>query len=322
MQNYKVMSISQDEINRAVSCLENGQLVAFPTETVYGLGVDASNREAVKRLYHIKGRPEDHPSIVHLASLEQIYDWASEVPELALKLAKNFWPGPMTLILPRQKHVMNEITGGQDTVGIRIPSHPVAQALLKAFGRGVVAPSANRFGKISPTTAQHVHDDLGDDVAMVLDGGSCPVGVESTIVEFSSVTPKILRPGMLTSSIIGGYLGIPIHTGSGIKAPGTLSRHYSPTALSVTMNYADLLREHQENPATLAIMSTSPDPCPRDGHTWIKMPNQPSSYAQKLYAWLRYLDAMRPSKIIVQTVPNEPDWEAITDRIRRATCPR
>jgi len=195
------------QIEKAAALLRQGELVAFPTETVYGLGADASNPEAVAKIFAAKGRPADHPLIVHIPGVEHLDRWAREIPETAFASAKAFWPGPLTLILKRQPNVPDAVTGGQDTVGIRVPGHPLALELLKAFDGGVAAPSANRFGHVSPTTAQHVHDELGSAVAMVLDGGPCRVGIESTIVNLTGPQSRILRPGMISAADLGRVLG-------------------------------------------------------------------------------------------------------------------
>src|SRR5215470_11265962 len=187
-------------IARAAASLRAGDLIAFPTETVYGLGADASRAEAVRKIFTTKGRPVDHPVIVHLHGADEIENWARAVPSGARKLAEAFWPGPLTLILPRGANVADAVTGGQDTVGVRVPSHPVARALIAEFGGGIAAPSANRFGRISPTSAQHVAEDLGDSVSLILDGGPCAVGIESTIVAFAGDEPMLLRPGAIAAA--------------------------------------------------------------------------------------------------------------------------
>ncbi|WP_442770390.1 L-threonylcarbamoyladenylate synthase, partial [Zoogloea ramigera] len=196
-----------NDIQRAVQLLRQGELVALPTETVYGLGADALNPDAVAKIFAAKGRPSDHPLIVHLADASQIMTWAREVPKDAIALARAFWPGPLTLILKRDESVPDLVTGGQDTVGLRVPNHPVALELLRAFGSGVAAPSANRFGRISPTTAEHVRQELGERVALILDGGACAVGLESTIVDLSRGVPVILRPGAIGADDIARVLG-------------------------------------------------------------------------------------------------------------------
>ena len=316
---------SDDDIAQAVRILESGGLAAFPTETVYGLGADADNPKAIKLLYETKGRPADHPSIVHLHSVEQLPLWASLIPEDAMRLAKHFWPGPMTLILPKKPEVSAAVTGGQNSVGIRIPSHPVAIKLLKKFGRGIAAPSANRFGRISPTTAQHVKDDFGADVPIVLDGGPCQVGVESTIIDFASdeSEPRILRPGMLTAEIISDYLKKPVKLGEGVKAPGTLKKHYSPRTSSSLIAYEELTAAARNH--NCAVLSRHACPIQNNNSSenqclWIEMPDNPEDYARRIYSWLRYLDTKRLSAIYIEELPDTPEWTAVRDRLTRATA--
>lgn len=218
-------------IRRAVAVLSSGGLVAFPTETVYGLGADASNPTAVRRVFEVKGRPVDHPLIVHLGALDQLDDWARDVPDAARVLSRTFWPGPLTMILRRSNRVVDEVTGGRETVGLRIPDHGVALEMLRSFGGGVAAPSANRFGRVSPTSADHVRADLGDDVDFILDGGPCTVGVESTIVDLSGDEPEVLRPGGISADLISQVLAMPVRLWGGerdVAAPGTLASHYAP----------------------------------------------------------------------------------------------
>ena len=219
-----------ETIREAVAVLARGGLVAFPTETVYGLGADASNETAVRRIFSVKGRPADHPLIVHLARVEQLADWAQRVPEAAWRLAEAFWPGPLTLVLPRAPRVLDVVTGGQESVGIRVPSHPVAQALLQAFGGGIAGPSANRFGRVSPTTAEHVRAELGSEVDLVLEGGQSEVGIESTIVDLSSDRPALLRPGIIGAERIAAVLGNALHAPdrTSPRASGMLASHYAP----------------------------------------------------------------------------------------------
>jgi L-threonylcarbamoyladenylate synthase len=226
----RIVAPTPGNVAHAAQLLRDGELVGFPTETVYGLGADASNADAVRRLFEAKGRPADHPVIVHVAHAAAIATWARAVPAGARALADAFWPGPLTIIVPRAAHVHDIVTGGQDSVGLRVPSHPVARALLQAFGGGVAAPSANRFGRISPTTAQHVADDLGDAVALTLDGGACDVGIESTIVAFSGERAVLLRPGGIAVERLAAVLGhVPLAPdASAPRASGTLASHYAP----------------------------------------------------------------------------------------------
>lgn len=324
---------SADLIAQAVSILKAGGLVAMPTETVYGLGADAQNMEALRKLYTVKGRPCSHPVIVHLASLEQLPEWASEIPESAWKLARAFWPGPLTLILPRTSRVPNMVTGGQDTVGLRIPGHPLALELLNAFGGGIAAPSANHFGRISPTTAAHVEADLGNDVDLVLDGGACPVGVESTIVSFNGERPLILRPGMITQAQIAEVLGQDAETRAEqmekavIRAPGTLASHYAPVTPLMLVPPAELvvaaeklLAEQEGAIGVLARTAALPASLDKQRLTWVEGEHSPEGYARGLYAVLRELDGRNLKHILVEELPDTEVWWAVWDRLKRAAC--
>jgi L-threonylcarbamoyladenylate synthase len=316
--------MSTEEIRQAVQALKKGLLVAFPTETVYGLGADASNPQALELLYRVKGRPGDHPVIVHLASAEELPRWARVVPPVAWELARRFWPGPMTLILPRAAGVSDRLTGGQDTIGLRVPGHPVALHLLEAFGGGLAAPSANRFGSLSPTTAQHVRDDLGPDVAMVLDGGPCPVGVESTILDLSGEDPRILRPGFLRARDLQEILGAEPGSGSQTRAPGTLSRHYSPRTPLRLVSPAELEKEARslaQAGLPFVVLARRPAFPGMDPADWILAPDSARDYARELYASLRRMDRLGRQRILVEEVPEGPDWEAVRDRLRRASAP-
>lgn len=313
-----------DDIRRAVELLRQGELVALPTETVYGLGADALNPDAVARIFAAKERPADHPLIVHLPDAEQLTTWAREIPKEAIALARAFWPGPLTLILKKEEGVPDVVTGGQDTVGLRVPNHPVALELLRAFGSGIAAPSANRFGRISPTTAEHVRQELGDRVALILDGGPCQVGLESTILDLSRDVPVILRPGAIGVDDIARVIGRrPRLRGeeaqSDEAAPrvsGALAAHYAPRtplelvaieALSACLRVGD---------AVLARVS-APEVLPSDV-TWIVAPADPAGYGHDLYAVLRSLDESPCSRILVEALPNEPEWAAVVDRLGRA----
>lgn len=311
-------------IDRAIERLRSAELVAFPTETVYGLGADANSPQAVRRIFAAKGRPADHPVIVHLYDTSQLADWARTVPMDARKLAAAFWPGPLTLILPRAARVADVVTGGQDSVGLRIPSHPVARALLCAFGGGIAAPSANRFGRISPTTAQHVADDLGDAVAMILDGGACAVGIESTIVAFDGDEPMLLRPGAIALRDLFRALGRTPRTPNAAapRASGTLPSHYAPktvaTLVAAGALHAELaqLAERDELVAVLARTVARPDDFT---DIWIDAPTSAAAYAHDLYANLRALDAANADVILIEAVPVDDAWLAVHDRLTRAT---
>ena len=319
-----VVRADADNVARAAELLHDGRLVAFPTETVYGLGADAGNPAAVARIFAAKGRPAEHPLIVHVADIEAAQRWAASMPAGARKLADAFWPGPLTLILPRAAHVEDVVTGGQPSVGLRAPSHPVARALLAAFGGGIAAPSANRFGHVSPTIAQHVADDLGDAVDLILDGGACDVGIESTIVAFTARTPMLLRPGAIGVNAIADVLGsMPAaRDAAAPRASGTLASHYAPRtpAALVTPDAlrAELaqLEERDERVAVLAWSAQPPDDF--DG-VWRAAPHDAIAYAHALYANLRALDAAGVDAILIEQVPDDDAWAAIRDRLARAT---
>ena len=295
-----------------------GGLVAFPTETVYGLGADASSAEALARLYRVKGRPADHPVIVHFASADDAFTWARDVPEAAKKLAERFWPGPLTLVLKRSQKAKDFITGGQDTVGIRVPSHPVAHELLRLFGGGIAAPSANRFGLVSPTTAAHVREDLGGDVDLVLEGGPTEVGIESTILDLSAGSPVLLRPGRISRQDLETVLESPVleKTASSPRHSGGLERHYAPrTPARLVPAYA-LDREISHRKNRVAVLAFS-RPDERVDY-WLRMPRDPHAYAQKLYGALRELDSAGCDEILVEAPPEAPEWAAVRDRLLRA----
>lgn len=324
-------SIDAEEIKSASTLLKAGQLVAFPTETVYGLGCDAANAEALARLYRVKGRPGDHPVIVHLASTDQLKDWAAEVPQQALALAEKFWPGPMTLILKKSHKVLPSVSGGQDTVGLRIPSHPVALSLLKEFASGIAAPSANRHGRISPTTAEHVRSELGDLVAKVLDGGQCAVGIESTIIDLSGDAARILRPGMITMQEIEDVLkksgGSKDKADEGSassvapRAPGSLSSHYAPSTGLKLFSHENLPRAlaTAENLMMKVSVMAFSDPIKCSAViTWSQLSEDPAQCARQLYATMRDLDSSGADYIIAEAPPELPEWMGILDRLRRA----
>lgn len=316
--------MSERNIGRAVEILKAGGLVAFPTETVYGLGADASNPRAVRRIFAAKGRPADHPLIVHVASEAALAQWAREVPLAARALAEHFWPGPLTLILKRAEGVIDEVTGGQDTVGVRVPSHPMAQALLQSFNGGLAAPSANRFGRISPTTAEHVRDELGDRVDLILDGGPCEVGIESTILDLSSGTPVLLRPGRVAAEDIEALLGVPVgrNRAESPRASGTLAAHYAPRVPLVLVPSERLDAEVRERGAQglLAVLAQRSKPAGAPVKHWQQAPSGPVAYAHVLYAALRRLDDSGCGLIIVESPPQTPAWAAVGDRLLRAAA--
>lgn len=320
-------AVEADEIERAVRVLRSGGLVAFPTETVYGLGADAGDEAAVSRIFAAKGRPPGHPLIVHLSSDKRLNEWTVDVPDTARLLARRFWPGPLTLILRRSPRVADAVTGGRPTVGIRVPDHPVALELLDAFGGGIAAPSANRFGSVSPTTAEHVRLELGDAVDVVLDGGPCRVGVESTILDLTGDEPAILRPGGLTREELQEALGRPVpeRAAGGPAAPGRLPSHYAPRARVVVVPPEQVLdaarRELEAGRRVGVLVASRPTGLP-DGVDLLQLPDDPHERARNLYACLREADR-RGLDILVTSAPSEEGLgHAVADRLRKAAGPR
>jgi L-threonylcarbamoyladenylate synthase len=317
----------QDEIDKAVALLRQGDIVAFPTETVYGLGADALNAHAVAKIFAAKERPADHPLIVHLPWNAKIGQWARDVPPAAHRLADALWPGPLTLILKRQSHIPGIVTGGQDTVGLRIPDHPVARLLLAQFGSGIAAPSANRFGRISPTTAEHVRMELGNRVLQILDGGPCAVGIESTIVDLSSGRARILRPGAIGAAQIAEVLHGPLYFTDAEdeavpRVSGSLPGHYAP-ATPLLLVYPGALAATVEariaQGLNVAVLGRSVHPVPGShALVWQRALVDPVGYAQDLYAHLRALDAARTDLILVEAPPLDDAWLAVNDRLSRA----
>ncbi len=317
--------MNNQDIAQAAAILKRGGLVAFPTETVYGLGAAADNPAAVKRLYLAKGRPLDHPVIVHLAAVAQVPQWAREVPEAARKLAVAFWPGPLTLILKRTPRAGDNITGNQDTVGLRIPAHPVAHALLAAFGDGIAAPSANRFGHVSATTAEHVREEFGNSIDFVLDGGPCEVGIESTIVDVSSGRPMLLRPGRISAQDIEQALGAPlvVDTAAPPRAPGMLAAHYAPhtpvTLVPAAALYEQTMGLLRRGRQVAVLAHSMPPPTSNEKLVWILRPGDAAGYAHELYANLRRLDQAQCSVILIEQPPTSSEWAAVRDRLARAS---
>jgi L-threonylcarbamoyladenylate synthase len=318
----------------AAEALRAGRLVAFPTETVYGLGALARDPAAVAEVFRAKGRPADHPLIVHLAAAEELDGWADPVPAAARRLALRFWPGPLTLVLRRAAHVADVVTGGQATVALRAPAHPVARALLRALGEAIAAPSANRFGRISPTTAEHVAAEFADRELTILDGGPCRVGLESTILDLSGPRPRLLRPGAVSAAELAAALGrevVPADADGGAsagdaqveppRAPGRLASHYAPRAPLRRVAAADLAREIAAAPAAALLLRGAARP---DGHRgpWRRLPRDAAGYGRGLYAALRELDAGGPPELLVERPPAGDRWTAVHDRLRRAAGPR
>ena len=322
------MTARTSDIEKAAGVLRTGGLVAFPTETVYGLGANAEDPAAVSRIFQVKGRPPSHPLIVHIGGAERLDDWVEDVPATARLLAERFWPGPLTLVLRRGRRVPLEATGGLQTVAVRVPDHPVALALLAAFGGGVTAPSANRFGQVSPTTADHVCAELGDAVDFVLDGGPCQVGVESTIVDTTGEIPSILRPGGVTREDLEAVLGCPlaVHSTSRVRVPGQHPSHYAPRARVVLVEpekvvaEAELAQElgHQVG----VFLPPSLTGTPVKAHAVVTVPGSMAAYAHGLYGFLRELDRQGCDLIIASLPVEEGLGLAIANRLRRAAGPR
>ena len=318
-----ISNCTADAINDAAATLVKGNLVAFPTETVYGLGADATNEDAVARVYAVKGRPTGHPLIVHISSMMHLDQWAREIPEYAIKLAKSFWPGPMTLILPRSKLAKDFITGGQDNVGIRVPSHIVALELLKQFellsGVGVAAPSANRFGAVSPTTAKAVKLELDKYLStsdQILDGGHCDVGIESTIINCLNIKPSILRPGWVTKEMIENTIEVTLDSIfddediNNVKASGLLRSHYAPKAkilLNIKPKRGDGFIADRSHPTPTGVIR-------------LASPINDLIFAQDLYQAFRLADEQKLSRIVIITPANIGIGVAINDRLKKASA--
>lgn len=319
------------DIASAAAALREGKLVAFPTETVYGLGADAENVAAVARIFAVKRRPADHPLIVHIASAEALPSWAAQVPDSAWRLAEAYWPGPLTLLLLKGPRVPNETTGGLGSVGLRVPAHPLALELLRCFGGGVAAPSANRFGRVSPTCAQHVREDLGDEVDVLLDGGACSVGVESTIVDLTRDVPLLLRPGGVPAEAIESLLGVKMSRTAphDVRAPGMLASHYAPRARVELLAPAELgqrARELELAGARVAVLVSSADErAALAGVTGVRLLDLGASddaAAQRLYAALRQADVDGADVVLASPPAARGIGEALTDRLTKAAGPR
>ncbi|MFF5497646.1 L-threonylcarbamoyladenylate synthase [Streptomyces aquilus] len=316
------------DIESAAGVLRDGGLVAIPTETVYGLGANAEDPAAVARIFHVKGRPPSHPLIVHIGGAEQLADWVEEVPPTARLLAEHFWPGPLTLVLRRGRRVPLEATGGLETVAVRVPDHPVTLALLSAFGGGVTAPSANRFGSVSPTTSDHVRAELGDAVDFVLDGGPCEVGVESTIVDVTGEIPSILRPGGVSREDLEAVLGHPlaVPATSSVRVPGQHPSHYAPRARVVLVEPEKVIPEAQsaqERGRQVGVLLPAPfADAPVKAHSVVALPDSMAAYARGLYGFLRELDQQGCDLIIASLPPEDGLGLAIANRLRRAAGPR
>ena len=316
------------DIASAVDHLKRGSTVVFPTETVYGLGADAMNPKGVERVFALKGRPRNRPLIVHIEGLSRLEEWAEEIPEGARRLAERFWPGSLTLVLPCRREIPRLVTGGRDTVAVRVPDHPVATALLRAFGGGLAAPSANRFGRLSPTASWHVREAFGDEAGPILEGGPCSTGVESTIVGFSGDRPTLLRPGTVSARMIEEFLGLRIlRAGAeeeGAPLPGSGESHYAPgTPLELLPSEALRSRllsltSRGDRVGVLALSEWG-DLCGQREVTLLPMPRKAPEYARELYAALHALDRGGLGRILVEAPPDGEAWGAVNDRLKRAS---
>lgn len=316
------------EIEKAVQILRNGGLVAFPTETVYGLGADACNEAALQKVFKAKNRPAQHPLIVHIARFEQVTDWALEIPPQAIKLADAFWPGPLTLIFKKKPEVSTIVTGGQASIGLRIPKHEIAQRLLQAFNSGIAAPSANQFTRVSPTHSEAVLEELGDQVDYLLEGGRCELGLESTIIDMSGSKPTLLRPGGIHKQAIEDVLGARLlqPTTMTPRAPGMHLLHYAPRTITHLLSYQALTEQvnklkAQDLPAILLTRSPL-SPNKLSTIKQINMPTQAKAYARELYHTLRSADKEGYKCILIEDVPDGVEWDAIRDRLHKASCRR
>ena len=318
---------TEENITRAVAWLRAGEIIGLPTETVYGLAADASNADAVAKIYAAKGRPVDHPLIVHVASADAAKAWAATWPNAAEKLAAAFWPGPMTLVVKRASHVLDAVTGGQDTVGLRVPSHPVAQAVMREFDGGLAAPSANQFGQVSATTAEHVVAEFPELRLSILDGGACDVGVESTIVDVSGDTVRILRPGRVRANEIEQVLGVALSDdiSAAPRVSGSLASHYAPRTPTIMLEERRLrtqlraFRQAQDRGPSRCVITHSFDVEPSAKLRAIRLAGDAQTWEYELYALLRSLDSERYGQLIIEAPPQGPEWEAVNDRVQRAT---
>jgi len=327
--------VDRAAIGRAARLLRDGKLVAFPTETVYGLGADADNVQAVRAIFAAKGRPANHPVIVHVADLQAAAAWAQDLSPAARRLAARFWPGPLTLVVARGARAHDALTGAQPSVGLRCPSHPWARALLKALclesgdpSRAIAAPSANRFGHISATLAEHVRSDLGEKpdgpIDLILDGGACPVGIESTIVDLSGAVPRLLRPGWigrdrLEQALGGEVAAAPLDDTSVPRAPGRRARHYAPSQ-PLELVDADELAARVQDLGASRVAVLAPAPALAGVARWFSAPAEPDQYAHHLYESLHRMDASGAERLLVQRPPRGPLWAALHDRLERAAA--
>ncbi len=319
-----IFNVNSETIKKAVNHLKNGNLVAFPTETVYGLGADANNPEAVKRIFSAKNRPANHPLIVHLARFEQFDLWAQNIPDSAIKLATHFFPAPLAIILKKRVDVHTLATGGQDTIALRVPNHPVALELLRAFDGGIAAPSANKFCRISPTQAQHVAAELGESVDIILDGGACEIGVESTIIDLSGDKPTLLRFGKITRSELEGVLQMEVVIPDSlakinVRTAGMMATHYAPLTKSLRCDANELSILLADVDKKMGVLTCGSQILSTQNRKVIALPVDSVIYAQNLYAKLRELDVLKLDLILVEKPPQHEVWQAINDRLNKAT---
>lgn len=316
----KTIQLNSNEVSRASQLLSDGELVAIPTETVYGLAADATNILAINKIFEVKKRPTDHPLILHLASFEQLDEWAIDIPGNAKLLAESFWPGPMSLLLKKHPNALNKITAGSNKICIRIPKHPLALSLLRDFNRGIVAPSANLFGGVSPTTAKHVLDDLDGKISSILDGGQCEVGLESTIIDLTEDEPWILRPGGLLSDDIEKVLNKKIsHIHNSIeKVSGNLINHYQPKASVYLIKMSDIQNVTDDIEKSKSVLLSLSDIGKESIHIH-PMPKDPYKYGQVFYSTLRLMDDRQIKRIFIELPPEKSVWYAIHDRLKKAS---
>jgi L-threonylcarbamoyladenylate synthase len=329
-----------EAVRRAAECLRAGRLVVLPTETVYGLAANAGDTTAVTRIFAVKGRPSHNPLIVHVASLTMARECVTIWPEAAERLARAFWPGPLTLVLPKSDRIAAPVTAGGATVGVRWPAHPLIQAVIRACDFPLAAPSANRSNALSPTTADHVRQDLGSGVALIVDGGPCQVGIESTVIDLTVSPPAVLRPGMITAEAMAAVLGIAPVSGPGdrkkasvpltdnsLRSPGRLPRHYAPHTPLLLLAWRDepdligRLRAHDLESADCHVIAHSAIPGPTAFHGVSVVPHEPEAFARALYAELHRADRLGAAALVVERPPAGPAWRAIVDRLKRAATP-
>lgn len=322
----ELLKPTPENLERAAEALRAGELVAFPTETVYGLGASALDDRAVRAVFQAKGRPLAHPLIVHLRAGSDISEWSRASGNslaMARQLAEVFWPGPLTMVLPRSAAISDVVTGAQPTVALRVPDHPVAQALLTGSGLPLVAPSANRYGRLSPTMAEHVSAQLDGRIRFIVDGGPCELGLESTIVDLSSDEPRVLRPGQVSATRLAEVLGVPVggRTSAGMpRVPGSDASHYAPRAGTRVLSLGGLLQAAAHSLVPVGVLAFRPAPHGFSGR-WQVMPDDPAGYARQLYGRLHELDR-QAQLILIEQPPATAAWEAVNDRLRRAAGER